>query len=215
MEPEENAAGTTPDPTITYSGTGTTSNLPDDPVKKALAEAEEWKKRFAGLQGKYQQEQNKWTESAAKMLEFDEQNKKLSGELEAIRAESAKALEEKDVFHTDLELKSTELDRLKIIMKEFPHLIPLLGEKEEDDVLPDGTGDELRGKLKTMSEKINTFKQGAKEEHRAGESPSNPPASVTGNEAKLRMAIDAMKAGNMAEYNKLYAEYIESSKSGG
>lgn len=220
MQPPDPAAVNPPDPTAT--GAGASGNLPDDPLKKALAdltkaqaEATEWKNRFGGLQGKYQQEQSKWAESAAKMLEFDEQNKKLSGELEALKVTSTKTFEEKDTLATDLDVKTAELDRLTIILREFPHLAPLLGSKDEEDALPDGTGDELRQKLTNLSGKIDLIKKGEREEHKSGGSPSNPPASLKGNEGLLKQAIDAMRAGKLEEYNNLYAQYLEQTKSPG
>ncbi len=210
--PDPNAAvipPVTPDPDPV-----TTVNLPD-PVAQAKAEAAEWQKRFAGLQGKYQQEQQKWAETAARLLTLDEENKKLSGDLEAKLVDFTKIDEEKDTYLTELEVKNAELERLKIVTKEFPHLVPLLGETEEQDALPDGTGDELRTKLKTLSEKIESMKKGAQLENQSGASPDNPPATIKGSEALLRQAITAMHEGKMDEYNNLYAQYIEQSKNPG
>lgn len=200
---------------VTISGLEGAGNLPDEQLAKALADAEEWKKRFAGLQGKYQQEQTKWAEASAKMLDFDTENKRLSGELEALRVEQQKAVEDRDSYLTDLDIKSAELERIGIITREFPHLLPLMGVKEDEDTLPDGTGDELRAKLKVMSEKIESIKKGARDEYSSGQSPENPPAPLNADSGLLKQAIDAMRAGKMDEYNQLYAQYIEKSKSAG
>ena len=210
MKPD--AAAVTPEPT--GEPTGTAGNLPD-PDAKAKADAAEWQRRFAGLQSKYQQEQGKWVEASAKLLDYDTQLRAVTGELEALKTTNNTFAEEKDTFQTELETTKGELERLRIITKEFPHLVPLLGEKEEDDVLPDGSGDELRAKLKTLSGRLDTLKKGAVTESVSGASPSNPPPSIKGGESLLKQAIDAMRKGDAAEYDKLYTQYVNQSSQGG
>jgi hypothetical protein len=200
------------DTTVTTgTATVTPGALPEDPIKKAQAETAEWQKRFGGLQGKYQQEQEKWAQTAAKLIEIDEANKKLIGEYEALKTAHATIDEEKDTYLTELETTKAQLDRVSIITHEFPQLVPLLGLKPEEDALPDGTGDELRGKLKTLAEKIESIKKGAVDSNVSGASPANPPASIKGSEGLLHQALTAMREGRMDEYNKLYTQYIETS----
>jgi len=203
----DQAADTTLD--TTTPGADPTGSLPD-PIKKAQADAAEWQKRFAGLQGKYQQEQEKWATTAAKLLEIDESSKKLAADFEALKVAHQTVDEEKDTYLTELETTKAELERVSIITHEFPQLVPLLGTKPEEDALPDGSGDELRGKLKTLAEKIESIKKGAVDANLAGASPANPPAALKGNEALLKQALTAMHEGRMDDYNKLYTQYVES-----
>jgi hypothetical protein len=190
---------------------GATGGLPDEAIKKAQAETAEWQKRFGGLQGKYQQEQEKWATTAAQLLTVDEANKKLTADYEALKTLHATVDEEKDTYFTDLELTKAQLERLSIVTMEFPHLLPLLGSKPEEDTLPDGTGDELRAKLKVMSEKIESIKKGAVDANILGASPDNPPSSLKGDEGLRKQMFTAMREGRMDDYNKLYAQIVEKS----
>jgi hypothetical protein len=179
-----------------------------DAILKAQADAVEWQRRFAGLQGKYQQEQEKWAQTAAKLLEVDESSKKVVGEFEALKVEHSKTAEEKDTYFTELELKKAELERVSIVTKEFPQLVPLL----QDDVLPDGTGDELRGKLKILAERIESIKKGEFATNLAGASPESPPQGIPkGIDAIRLQMMTAMREGRMDDYNKFYAQYVEQS----
>ena len=188
-------------------GAAATVVLPDA-IVKAQAESMEWQKRFAGLQGKYQQEQEKWAQTAAKLLEVDESSKKVVGEFEALKVEHSKTAEEKDTYFTELELKKAELERVSIVTKEFPQLVPLL----QDDVLPDGTGDELRGKLKILAERIESIKKGEFATNLAGASPASPPQGLPkGTDAIKLQMMTAMREGRMDDYNKFYAQYVEQS----
>ena len=204
-----NTAGDTTDPTVIAAGT--TGNQPElkSMFESATKEAETWRTRFTGLQGKYQQEQAKWVGDSAKLMELTEQLNKLSGEKDASTLELTTVKEQLDVLATEKEVATAALERLNIITSEFPSLIPFL----KDDLIPDDTGDVLREKLKKLDSRIDEIKGTAKTEHAQGASPGTTP-SPAGNspQALLKQAQDAMRAGNMAEYNRLYDLYILNKK---
>jgi hypothetical protein len=203
--PEDLTAGTTPDPTVPVAGA--TGSQPD--LVKALNEAQEWRTRFTGLQGKYQQEQAKWAGDSVKLMELTEQLTKLTGEKEATSLELTSAKEKLDTLATEKELAQLQLERLNIVTNEFPSLIPFL----KDDLIPDDTGDELREKLKKLDAKLLEIKGDVKAEHVKGASPpSSPPPAGNTPQALLTQAKEAMVAGNIAEYNRLYDMYIQSKK---
>lgn len=202
---DQNDAGLTPAPTAPVAGA--TGNQPD--LVKALNDAQEWRNRFTGLQGKYQQEQAKWAGDSAKLMELTEQLNKLSGDKEASIIELTATKEQLDTLTTEKEVALANLERLNIITSEFPSLIPFL----KDDLIPDDTGDALREKLKKLDVRIGEIKGNAKEEHKEGASPTNPPAPAGNSpQALLKQAHDAMRAGNISEYNRLYDLYVQSPK---
>jgi hypothetical protein len=83
----------------------------------------------------------------------------------------------------------------------------------KDDLIPDDTGDELREKLKKLDAKLSEIKGDVKAEHVKGASPqSSPPPAGNSPQALLAQAREAMMAGNMTEYNRLYDMYIQSKK---
>lgn len=197
------ATGTTTNP-----GTVTTGTQPDVAalLAKAQRDAEEWRNRFTGLQGKYQQEQSKWAGDAAKLIDATEQLTKLVGEKEATTLELTSTKEKLDLLATEKVTLEANLERLNIITSEFPTLIPFL----KDGLIPDETGDELRGKLKLLNDRISEIKGSAKTEQVKGAQPQSQPTPADSSpQALLAQAKDAMRSGNMAEYNKFYDLYIQ------
>jgi len=200
---DDNTAGNTTE--TTASGAVTTGNQPD--MVKIIQEAQEWRTRFTGLQGKYQQEQTKWAGDFAKLTEVTDQLNKLSGEKEAIELELTTAKEQLDTLITEKEIVAASLERLNIVTSEFPSLIPFL----KDDLIPDDTGDALREKLKKLDSRIDEIKGTTRTEHAQGASPGTTPAPAgNSSQALLKQANDAMRAGNIAEYNRLYELFIQS-----
>ena len=111
-QPLPEPAGVVTEPTV--KDAGSPGSQPEDYkalYEQSQREASEWKKRFTGLQGAYQRDQQKWQADGGRIKEletviagFDDERKTLRGELES----NATAL-------TELEVVKGSLERLKTI----------------------------------------------------------------------------------------------------
>ena len=208
-QPFPEPAGVTTEPAV--KDAGSPGGQPEDfkaQFEQSQREASEWKKRFTGLQGAYQRDQQKWQTDSARVREletliagFDDERKTLRGELES----NATAL-------TELEVVKGSLERLKTITAEYSDLLPF----EKDGLLPDGAGDELRTRLNAFREKLAALGKQAIEQKLEGSVPPKPKAETPRNSAELlQAAISEMKKGNPQEYQRLYDEYLQAVKAGG
>lgn len=210
----DTSADLTPEPTV-QDDAGAAGTQPDYKAKyeKAMQDANNWRSRFTGLQGKYQQEQEKWADDANKLHNIETQFSEVSGIREQLELTIQGLNEQLDSAQTESVVAKEELDRLHMVTVEFPELVPFL----QDDLIPDGAGDELRTKLQAMSTRIASLQETTVAKHVEGASPSQKPASAdTKNPTNLlNQAFEAMRDGNIAEYNKLYDEYLKNSTQGG
>lgn len=182
-------------------------------IKQSAAEAAEWKNRFAGLQGKYQQEKEKWTIDNIKVGDLTSSMEKLTGEKEALHLDHTKLGEV--VSQKDIELNTTKakLERMEIVATEFSHLLPFY----KEGLLPDGVGDDLRTKLKTFSEKLTllgtTVATTTAHDLMTGATPATPASTQLLKPAEVQKEMfEALKTGNVAKYNELYDKLLDVQK---
>jgi hypothetical protein len=192
------------------AGAGGTSQAAPAPAAQPVIDWESpqnpYKTRFTGLQGKHQQEQQKWQAESAKLFDVTEQLTKLSGEKDSLAAQ----FDTFKVKHGDLEdakgVLEEQLGRLKTIATEYPDLLAF----EKDGLLPDGTGDELKAKLTAFRGKLKDMGQQQAVQAIAGASPTAPTPSQPKSSTDLwNQAKQALTEGKIEEYHKLYEEYIK------
>lgn len=191
------APGTPPPAAAPDPGTG------GQPDYKALYEAQlresnEWKGRFTGLQGKYQQEQTKWTSDAAALQEAIGQKTAVLQEKTTVEGLLGTTKEQLDAANSELEIHKNMVARYNIIVSDFPDLLPFL------DILPDGSGDELKGRLTTFRERMSLYGTGKVAEFKKGAAPPAPQAAETSEEGLLKQLTAASKSGDLNLYNQIY-----------
>ena len=172
----------------------------------ANQEAQQWRNRFTGLQNRYQADQKSWTDVAAQLEDTKTQMATLSSTREQLELERKNLAEELDKAKTEKEILAASLERTNIIVTKFPNLLPFL----DDDLLPDGSGEELVKKLEKFSEKISGVQKPAQAKvDPSGSSLPNTPVSTGNTPADfLRQANAALKAGETKAYDNLYAQYL-------
>lgn len=219
----DSAAETTP--ATTDNDAGAQGNQPDYKAlytneKAARLEAEkkatEYQNRFTGLQGKYQQEQGRWSDDVSKMMSIQDQLKEVSGIREQLDIQVKSLQEQLDESSTEREIANSQLERLQIVTTEFPSLVPFL----QDDLIPDASGDDLRSKLTKMTERLGEVQTSSQkkviDEIKEGATP--PPSGGGSNEdtaeSLLAEATRAMVGGNIEKYNTLFDQYLAKSRGG-
>lgn len=197
----------TPDP----AAEGTASGAPATGGQPAIdweTDANPYKKRFAGLQAKYQTDAAQWQAGSTKLFDATEQLKALTGDHEALRTQFAALDAKEKAAAQELAGLKVAQERTGIIVKEFPDLLGL----EADGLLPSDTGDALRGKLTAMRGKLGELgKQQAAAALGAGTPPASQKPDPVPAGTLLQQAMAAMKQGNMAEYDRLYGAYLAES----
>ncbi len=173
--------------------------------------AQEWQSRFTGLQGKYQQERTRWAEDVAQLHELDTQLQTLTGDHEKTLADLTGLHGQHDALQTELKVAKETHDRLHLIMADYPDLI----EFEVKGLLPDGSGDELKGKLTAFKEALKARGAAAVQNTVAGSTPP-PPAPNPPKDAKtlLNEAMAAARSGDRKRYDELYGEYLKAVAAG-
>lgn len=212
MSNEEFAGNTTATTTTVYAngGADATGSQPDFRTlyEQALKESAEWKNRFNGLQGTYQREQQKWKSDADTLTG-------MKSTLDAITAEKTglqSLVDDLNVrfstLQTEREVESNNLERMKIVVEEFPQLTSFLTK----GLIPDGNGDELRQKLKSLSETVTSLKDQVIDEFRAGGSPPQPPRPKTETKkSDLQVQLmEAFRNNDLTTYDRLYNEILKS-----
>lgn len=218
----DSAAETTP------AGTETPPAQGDQPDYKALysnekaarleaeKKAQEYQNRFTGLQGKYQQEQGKWTDDVSKMMNLQDQLKEVAGIREQLDVQVKTLQEQLDTTSTEKEIADSQLERLKIVTTEFPTLVPFL----QDDLIPDATGDDLRGRLQKMTERLGEVQTSSQkqviDDLKEGATPPPSGGGSTEDTAQslLQEATQAMIGGDIQKYNTLFDQYLAKSRGG-
>jgi len=173
---------------------------------RAQAEAAEWQKRFAGLQGKYQQESDKWKADNQKLAETGTTLQSMTSAKVELDTKLATTAEELDRRNTELEIIKAEQAKAQLVIGKFPHLIAFW------DVLPDASAEDLEAKLQAFSDKLEKFGAGNVADYRAGGMPPSPPAKPTGDKDSLwKQVVDAAGKGDMVAYDNLYKEWLKAS----
>lgn len=189
-------------------------NQPDykalyEQAKALNAEYAQYKDRFAGLQGKYQQEQDKWKKDVEKLTNLEQQFSTLTGEKEALGLDL-------QTHQTKLTEKERELakliqkhERLELISTEYPELLSFY----KDGLLPEGNGEELRTKLANFRTKLSTAQSQKLDEEinkkMAGATPETPGSQALEAEQIMAQAFDALRSGNADQYEKLMNQYYQ------
>lgn len=192
----------------TPPGTGGTGDTTDWKAlyDRAQAEAAEWQKRFAGLQGKYQQESDKWKTDNQKLTETGTTLQSMTAAKVELDTKLATAQEELDRKNTELEITKAENARMALIVTKYPQLLPFM------DVLPDAGAEDLDAKLAVFAEKLEKFGAGNVADYKAGGTPPSPPAKTPGDrDALWKQVMEAAGKGDMVAYNNLYNEWLKAS----
>ena len=200
--------GTGTDTTDTQPGEDWEAKLEaaNEALRLAKEESKNWRDRFTGMQGKYQQEKEKWEKAMGNQAGLPDQLAKVQADYDKLQSDHAMTLDQVLALETEKEVAEHALERKNIIFKDFPGLIAF----EADGLLPDGTGDELKTKLTAFSEKMTKIGGDAFEAIIAGSSPPSPTSSeVLGEDQALDGALKAFREGDMEAYNKLYGQAIE------
>jgi hypothetical protein len=178
-------------------------------IEAANKVATEWRNRFTGLQTTYQRDQARWKSDADKLAEVSEASAKLQEERGSLAASAAELQEKHDQMLTELTTLKAQQERQTILIKEFPQLLSL----EADGLLPDDTGDELRAKLKKLSDKLVALNKDAFKESLSGASPTPPaPKGEEKPEDILARAMQAYREGKFPEYDQAYSDYLKAIK---
>ena len=221
MTDQPNAAGIDADPT--GQPTGPTANQPD---YKALYEAaqaevaslksEDWYKRFTGLQGLHQREQEKWKKDLSLLEALKTESETLKAQTSDFETKHRTSLEELEAARSELGTKSSQLERLSTITKKYPHLLEFMGVDEdgsEFDLLPQGTGEDLEKALAAFSGRIE--KLAPKDQTKRptdGASPRSPAPDSPTSSSTWAQALDALAKGDVASYDAFYKQHVESLK---
>lgn len=204
---DTNAAGNAPEAPAVNVSAAAASSQPDykSMYETAVTEAADWKKRFTGLQGAYQRDQQKWQVDSARVKELETTVQGLDTERTSLRSE----LEQAQALKTQLDTLHAAAERQKIIMTEFPELAAM----ESKGLLPSDTGDTLRTKLKELQGVFANVGTDAVKKTLEGAVPPPPSGDAPKGPKELQAAMNrAFKDGRMDEYEALYVEFVESSK---
>ncbi len=192
-------------------GTGTAApTSATQPQTDWESQANPYRTRFTGLQGKYQQEKEKWTGDLqtvnTKLFDANEALTKLSGEHAALKTQfdalGVKKGERDDAYG----VMEEKLGRLTTIATEFPDLLPFY----KDGLLPEGTGDDLKTKLAAFRARLGDLGKQQAADALAGASPTAPTPQPPKSSSDLwEQAKKALSEGKLDEYQKLYDEYVK------
>ena len=167
----------------------------------AQKSAEEWKSRFTGIQGTYQREQKKWTDSKEKVTDLEGQISALSAERDTLSGQ----VEELTPVKVQVVELQAKYDRQKLIASEFPDLLKF----ESDGLLPIDTDAEvLKPKLESFREHIKVTNESALKDELEGGVPPKPKGDPPeGPKETYASAMKAYAENDMKEYNRLMDQY--------
>ncbi len=202
-------ASGTGDPAPAGGNAPGTATQPD--LAALQAELATWQSRATGWQKSYQTEfdAHKLTKTTLEQLQ-EANGKVVSGQAEIVTERDALKKKEEELS-ANLGTTNAQLERLTMITTEFPELVPFI----KDGLIPDVTGEDLRAKLTAFSGKImsltNLSAEQIAKQKADGATPPPPPDNPKKDSFK-EQAIVALKAGNMAEYNRLMDEHYKQQK---
>ena len=175
-------------------------------LDESAEDAKEYRKRFTGSQGAYQRDQEKWKQTEARNTEITEAMASLTETNQSLQTQYDEQTEKLETATTEAEIAKLGLQRMDIIFKEFPGLVPW----EIDGLLPEGTGDDLRESLGKYAERLE--KAGVENilDDLTGASPTPPDGDSADTEKALMGNITAALAeGDVEAFDKAYDKYLE------
>jgi hypothetical protein len=205
------ADGTAPG---TSTAASSTSNQPAVDWDSDKNPYKEYKARHSGLQGKYQQMTTEYDKFKLQHGDLEEQHKKLTGDFEARGIELTTAKTRLDEATAGSKALQAQYERLGVVLRQFPDLAPFLGADDKTDLLPTGTGDELKAKLTAFRDAMK--KQGAAaakelvQGSTGGTGGTPPEQKPKSKEEYLQLAIKAQREGKLDEYDHYYNEFLKS-----
>lgn len=199
-QPTEDTSVTPPVPAVVGQPTAVTA-----PVSPTESDADTWRARFTGLQGKYQQERERWVKDAEALAQLQAKATELETKVTNLQAEVGGSKQ-------DLSGLTAWKQRTEIVLDEFPQLVPFL----KGDLLP------LQDDPARQKESLTMFANAMQHLVAPGTAPAPVPSLPTtppapsGSQSGPRRdpglvkseMIQAAKEGRNAEYDKLYTEYL-------
>lgn len=170
----------------------------------------EFKARHAGLQGKYQQMTNEYDKFKLQHGDLEEQHTKLTGDFEARSVELTSLKTRYDEATAGSKALQAKYDRLQMVVTQFPDLASFLGADDKTDLLPTGTGDELKAKLTAFRDAMKKQGAAAAKELVQGATGGTPSEQKPkSKEEFLQLAIKAQREGKLDEYDHYYNEFLK------
>jgi hypothetical protein len=171
-------------------------------------QSNEWQGRAKGWQSKFTAEQTEHLNTKNLLTDAQQKIADLTKEFTTLQGQHTTLSEKDKTTANELAKSNTQLERLNTIMG-FPNLIPFM------DVLPEGSGEELKTKLTAFNEKLTTL-TGLSAEQQAkalkdGVTPPPPSEKEEGNDY-FKQAQAALMKGDSAEYNRLMDEHMKHRK---
>jgi hypothetical protein len=192
------------------SGTSTQPAVDWDSDKNPY---KEYKARHSGLQGKYQQMTTEYDKFKLQHGDLEEKFTKLNGDFEARGIELTGLKTKYDEATTTGKALQAKYDRLQLVVTQFPDLASFLGADDKTDLLPTGTGDELKAKLAAFRDAMKKQGAAAAKELVQGSTggTGGTPAEQKpkSKEEFLQLAIKAQREGKLDEYDHYYNEFLK------
>lgn len=165
-----------------------------------------YKKRFTGLQGKLQATVNELDTLKGSHHDVNERFGKLTGDFEALNVQLTALSTQKSAAEQERDQLKAAHARRDLIIKEFPDLLPF----EADNLLPPGTGDDLKTLLTAFRGKLQTQGSQAAVSALQGASPVPPQAAAPASVDDLwKQATTALSEGRLSDYQSLYDQYLK------
>jgi chromosome segregation ATPase len=169
-----------------------------------ITESRNWEKRFKGLQATYQHEHLQRKELEDKLSKIEPQLNDTLQTLDGLQSSTEDSKTKFVELQTNHAVTQAELDRLKLIVKDFPALMPY----EAEGLLPEGTGAELVEKLTKFFEMTDKERKTARKDDLEGTTPTPPDGKEPKTtEQLLQNAQKAFAEGKIKEYDGLMDNY--------
>jgi len=179
-------------------------------IAQLMKERDEWRNRATGWSGTYQREQGKWKETETKVSDLSAQIATLMEQVNTHKGVADAASGSVSYYASALEIANLQLSRQSILINEFPELLSF----EAEGLLPEGTGDDLKIKLKKFKEKVVQNGKVNLQTYVQGGTPPAPGSANASTPEELRKGYQAaLKSGDRAEYERLYSQYLATPRS--
>ena len=161
------------------------------------AKAEEWQRRFTGLQATYQKAQTQLADAQGKVQDLTTAQTRITGEREAAVLEVDLHKKQAASYGGERDTLKGQLERLTVL-SDFPALMPL----ERKQLLPAGNGEELRGRLTELMKTLTT--QGLANTLPEGATPPGPNPAKKDRSSLMAEVRKFQNEGNKAGYESAY-----------
>jgi len=212
---DQPAAETTTE--VTAPGATSTGGQPEGDWKSLADEykrqAEDYKSRFNGMQGKYQQELEKWngtnTELSTAKATLEAQLQNVTGEREGFEAQFKAAQTNLEQAQSELQTTKAQHDRLRLLTAKFSDLLPYeYGGPNNTSLLPEGTGEALETQLSAFQKMLG--EQGKNNALKALEGVTPPAVPKEGGEPSVDEAWgNVLKAMGTDAYDETYSKWVD------